>query len=371
MYSFSFHFLTLLTLSATALPMTSWRYWWVRGLDFPRLQLSAVLVGLILIWFTIPTSQSHSSVLLALLAALAYQLWWIAPYGEWHAYDIQSATDRESATGDHIKLLTSNVLMHNRDACRLLNLVHIHEPHVLCVLESDQWWQEQLDGLSGYPHRVAHPLDNLYGMHVYSRLPLEDVSTEFLVEDGIPSMHMRLCMPGGARVSFHVVHPTPPAPGENERSTERDVELVLLANRVKDKELPVLVTGDLNDVAWSPTTRLFRRLSGLLDPRIGRGMYNTFSAEYPLLRWPLDHVFVSTHFRVTGAQRLPAIGSDHFPILMELVLVGSEGQSAQQGTAKADDQLKEEILKTDVLERAAGPNRLQDDQTGESPRSRK
>ncbi len=86
-------------------------------------------------------------------------------------------------------------------------------------------------------------------------------------------------------------------------------------------------SGDLNDVAWSTTTRRFQRLSCLLNPRVGRGFYPTFNAFYPFLRWPLDHLFHDPKFRLNNMQRLPAIGSDHFSMLFSLALTAGPGDS--------------------------------------------
>jgi hypothetical protein len=75
-----------------------------------------------------------------------------------------------------------------------------------------------------------------------------------------------------------------------------------------------VVLGDLNDVAWSSSSRLFRKVGGMGDPRVGRGLYPTFTAKYPILRWPLDHMFVTPHWTLVGLERLDSTGSDHFPI---------------------------------------------------------
>lgn len=97
------------------------------------------------------------------------------------------------------------------------------------------------------------------------------------------------------------------------------------------------MTGDLNDVAWSSTTRLFRKISGLLDPRVGRGMFNTFHVKDPLLRWPLDHLFHSDHFTLRSIQRLPSIGSDHFPLFTSLAFTPVKGASQEELEADSED----------------------------------
>jgi len=93
---------------------------------------------------------------------------------------------------------------------------------------------------------------------------------------------------------------------------------LIIGEKVENSKKPILIFGDFNDVAWSHSTRLFQKVSELLDPRIGRGFFNTFHAGYPIFRWPLDHIFHSDHFKLVKMKRLKSIGSDHFPIYSKL-----------------------------------------------------
>jgi endonuclease/exonuclease/phosphatase (EEP) superfamily protein YafD len=131
-------------------------------------------------------------------------------------------------------------------------------------------------------------------------------------------MHSMVAMKSGDLVELHCLHPRPPHPKKIPGTEERDAELLMVGKTVRKSTHPTIVAGDLNDVAWSYTTNLFQKISGLLDPRIGRGLYNTFHAKYPVLRFPLDHVFHSNHFKLVKLERQANFGSDHFPIYIQL-----------------------------------------------------
>jgi len=355
--------LTLVLLATSLLPLTRHPGWWFRVWDFPRLQQTAA--GLLLIIattaiFPVNAAATHLLLLIQTLCTL-YQFWWIFPYTPFARKEVAGA---QSAARDHhqrqeLGILAANVLQTNRAADKLIQQIHTHQPDLVIALETDAWWMQQLDVLCdspqdevAYPHVLRCPLDNLYGMLVYSRWPIVDSEIKYLVEDGVPSMHFSLQLPQGDKVKMHCLHPAPPSPTENDESTERDAELVIVARQVAQdmqrEPQPVIVTGDLNDVAWSRTTRLFRKLSGLLDPRIGRGLYNTFHAQIPFLRWPLDHLFHSDHFTLQDIQRLDAIGSDHFPILARLVLL--QHRTTQENHVEVTHEDREHA--DEVVERA-------------------
>ena len=320
-FAISSSFLILLTLA----PFVPSNHWVVMVWEFPRLQIGVLLlVNVVLIALFYRQTPLYGAGLIAInLMALGYQLYWILPF----TCLVNPTVNRAAAVDPKrcIKVINANVLMTNRDVHKLIALVDKHEPHILVTLESNQWWQDALTPLhETYRYRVNFPLENLYGMHVFSRIPLSEIVTEERVEQGVPSIHCIATLPSGEQVRCHFLHPAPPSPTENTEATERDRELLGLAREIasrKDgKPLPVLVSGDLNDVAWSPTTRAFLRISGLQDPRVGRGAYNTFHAQYRFARWPLDHIFHSADFELVNLARLPEIGSDHFPLLTELVL---------------------------------------------------
>lgn len=351
----------LLTLTAvcvviwTLLPILRLDAWWVRGFDFPRVQIAvigsaALPAYAVLVGWQDPWDRWLTG---ALAASIAYQLVRIAPYTAWYPVQVHNAAKPDPA--NTLALLISNVLMTNRQADALLRLVRARKPDVLLTVETDRWWQDRLSVLEAeYPHTVKHPLDNRYGMHLYSRLPLVNPQLKFLVESDVPSIHTEVRLRSGRLVQLHCMHPAPPSPTENPSAAERDAELLLVATAQDNRARSVVVMGDLNDVAWSASTRLFQNLSGLLDIRIGRGSFNTFHARYPFLRWPLDHVFCSADFTVVTLARLPSIGSDHFPIeaVLQLSPHALPGHQEPQADADERDRAADKIDKVDGDEQA-------------------
>lgn len=317
--------LTVIMTLLTLLPVSRNQRWWVRVWDFPRLQMASLCLFFLLTELAImPFGDAiTTTVIILTVACMAYQSWWILPYTRLYPVQVKKTVPNGHS---RIKIMNSNVLTTNREPEKLLAQVRHYQPDILVLLETDQWWEDQMAELDAdYPHSLRCPLENLYGMHVYSRLPMQAAKIQYLVADDIPSMHFRAELPSGEQVILHCLHPMPPSPTEADESTSRDGELVAVGHTAAKARYPTIVTGDLNDVAWSRTTRLFMKISGLLDPRRGRGMYNTFHASYPFLRWPLDHVFHSKDFTLMDLKRLDFMGSDHFPILVELALTPSQG----------------------------------------------
>jgi endonuclease/exonuclease/phosphatase (EEP) superfamily protein YafD len=140
-------------------------------------------------------------------------------------------------------------------------------------------------------------------------------------------------------------------------SAPRDAELLKVARRIGDRApRPTVVAGDLNDVAWSYTTSLFLKESGLLDPRIGRGFFNSFDATKPFFRFPLDHVFHSNHFRLVELRRLDKVGSDHFPMFLALSHEPEAVAEQEEPEATpADDMQAEEMIARGEGSRSRGP----------------
>jgi endonuclease/exonuclease/phosphatase (EEP) superfamily protein YafD len=344
--------LPALCILATLLPVHKAETWWVRACDFPRSQI-AILTAATLAGILAFTEMNALSLLLAfaLLVCLGIQLAVILPYTR--VWPVEVKRTEALAGRRTLSLVIANVLMENRELDRLKEIIWTNDPDLVLAVEADEWWCAHLEGaLPHHPFRIAHPLPNTYGMMLLSRLELVDPQVRFLLKPDIPSIRTGVRLRSEEVIMLYGLHPEPPSPTEADTSLPRDAELVLAGREIAESDDPTIVAGDLNDVAWSHTSRLFRRISRMLDPRVGRGMYNTYHAGYQFLRWPLDHVFVSDAFLLRGLKRLPAFGSDHFPILIAVdhAPAAKAVQDAPQPDADDRAEARDKLMRADATE---------------------
>ncbi|MCX2741964.1 endonuclease/exonuclease/phosphatase family protein [Pontibacter anaerobius] len=338
--------LAAIAVIGTVIPLFSSEEWYVRVFDFPRLQLFFLaVISLVLFYFFDYQHRKRGKLLLfTLVTVVVYQSINIYPYTILSPVQTEQ-TERDLSDTTHLSILVSNVLMTNTAYSHLIEMVNSYEPDVLLALESDSAWQEGLKEVTkAYPYRVEVPLPNTYGMHLYSKLPLRQKKVSYILDDEIPSIKTYMQLRSGAWIEFRGVHPKPPVPTEEEHSRKRDAEIIIVGREVADSKYPVVVAGDFNDVAWSPTTRLFQEVSQLLDPRVGRGFFSTYHAHYPMFRWPLDHIFHSNHFKLVEMKRLKGINSDHFPIFVTLSYEPDE--KYEQVAPAPDEDTHEEAVET-------------------------
>ncbi|GAB2609086.1 hypothetical protein GCM10026987_03670 [Belliella aquatica] len=252
--------------------------------------------------------------------------------------------DFKSNSTDSIHLFVLNVYQYNREYEKTINLIKQEDPDVFFLVETDAAWAEAISCFKNdYPYQIEVPQDNTYGLLFYSKYEIFGESVHYLIDEEVPSIELDLKISDSSMIHVFGIHPTPPVPTQNPRSTDRDAEILLVGKQAKKHHGPCIVFGDLNDVGWSYTSELFLKTSGLLDLRRGRGMFNTFHAKYSLMRWPLDHIFVSKHFTLRSIERLSAVGSDHFPIGTKLCIQPLNGNKSKENTEEAEEQSNKKI----------------------------
>ncbi len=108
-----------------------------------------------------------------------------------------------------------------------------------------------------------------------------------------------------------MIHPSIPFARKN------TPELAALADRIGRTGVSRIVVGDMNSTEGSPHFADFLRRAGLRDSRLGFGRQPSWPTGWPY-RIALDHAFVSDDLAVLERRLGPSIGSDHFPLILDL-----------------------------------------------------
>lgn len=312
----------ILLIIVTFLSLFHTSLWYLEILNFPRLAILIALTVCLLFSFVLSSHRRGAFFVFTagLLLSIIVQAWIISPYTPLSRKTVRSADADEVTDGASFSIFIANVLMNNRNATDLLKMINETSPDIVLTMEVDNWWDDELSVLKKkYPYHILFPTDNTYGMCLYSKLPLTDSRVLFLNEKNVPSFHCMATLNNGKQFQLLTIHPVAPVPSEHPDNMGEKGNALLKAGRLlaAQKKLTV-VAGDFNDVGWSYNTSKFSEICKLNDVRCGRSLYNTFNAQSFIMKWPLDHIYVSDEFKVLKLQRMPSFGSDHYPLYAEL-----------------------------------------------------
>lgn len=119
---------------------------------------------------------------------------------------------------------------------------------------------------------------------------------------------------GGLRVI--ALHPTPPI--DADALWARD-ELIRAAGQAASKTPASVLVGDFNATPWS-RVMIDLKATGLKRVDCGAPWTSTWRSKLPLAGLPIDSAYVGTDIRAARCRVGQDIGSDHYPLIIDLVL---------------------------------------------------
>ena len=217
-----------------------------------------------------------------------------------------------------LRIVSFNVSSANRNFEETMDYLRSVDPDVFGLIEVNHAWEAALSSqFPQYDRKIIAPETGAFGLGLFSKFPLENARLEFSEVTGIPSIAARFTVQG-EDVDVVLTHAYPPISPKLFR--ERNRQLSAIAARRSEFAQNWIVMGDFNCGPWSPYFRDFVSATGLRDSRAGFGFQASWPTSNPILRVPIDHVFLPRTWRVVRRNIGPAIGSDHFPVVVEVAL---------------------------------------------------
>ena len=217
-----------------------------------------------------------------------------------------------------LRLVSSNIAYFNETKEELVSYISTEKPDVVLLYEVTEAWLPILKTLEiTFPHFKVFPHKRHAGIALFSKLPLENVEQRMIGNSPSPVVVANAVL-GELKLSLVGAHPDPLSTWAG--TLQRNDQLEGLAELVVAMPTPLVLAGDLNTSSFNPA---FKRLvddTGLRDTRRGFGVLNTWSAKLPLVRTTIDHFLVSPRVKVVDRRVGPYIGSDHYPIVVDVLV---------------------------------------------------
>ena len=218
------------------------------------------------------------------------------------------------------KVMSYNVLGSNTNYESLIELVNKEQPDILVLQEVNEIWDENLIKLYSQYKNIHKKIksDNFGIVFLTNYDVLSSEGVYYDPNKRLPSISIKLLI-NDKEYNIIGTHPVPAVSNRSFKS--RNTSLMNMVSNDFNKTKSIII-GDLNTSMWSNIYKDFTFIGNLKNTREGFGINNSWSTNLHmfLFQVPIDHILVTKDISVHSFNVLKDIGSDHYPIISELVL---------------------------------------------------
>jgi endonuclease/exonuclease/phosphatase (EEP) superfamily protein YafD len=224
-------------------------------------------------------------------------------------------TPAMAGEGVPFRVLTVNLHSDDADHDAVAALIERERPDVVALTEVGAATEALVERLRPLlPSVLRQERRGSFEVMLLTRWHAEGYRVDRSTHPNFPVSRVRLC---DARcVNLVAVHAARPL---DWRGAMRAGQLAVAA-RLASENAPSVLLGDLNCTPWSPAFADLLGEAGLRDSALGYGLRTTWLSALPFVGLPIDHVLASPGIGVRDRRVGPDVGSDHFPVIAELVL---------------------------------------------------
>jgi endonuclease/exonuclease/phosphatase (EEP) superfamily protein YafD len=215
--------------------------------------------------------------------------------------------------------MSFNLLSTNESYSAVIEYIDTVDPDLVLLHEASRPWEVAMES-AGLGYEIVRPRsDDL----IFGTLALVRGGDVTAVSFGFAAASARAVeltfTPTDWSQPLTVLATHPLAPTDRERARLRDAQLDFAGEWAAGRTGPVVVVGDFNATPWSSPFRSLLATGDLTNSQRGFGLQPSFSSRsHLLMRVPIDHLVHSPALEVTDRRLGPDLGSDHFPLLVDL-----------------------------------------------------
>lgn len=215
-----------------------------------------------------------------------------------------------------VRLLVYNLYHLNPDLDAVVAEVQRADADIVFLMEYSYAVQAQIEAaFADYPYQLIEPSRFTMGLALFSRIPFDATTVHRREATRIPIYEVQMQL-DGRPFTFVGGHPWPPQPRWGQLHRDQMADITAVAAQTSG---PLIVAGDFNAAPWS---FVMRDLANQADVRHARPPFDWTKTWRPLpfFGLPVDHILLSEDWHVTEYRYSTPGGSDHTPLIIDLVL---------------------------------------------------